>query len=197
MSILVDYYRLPPSEREKVTHDQPTWDPFKSSLIKARTRALQDAIAKVNVDGLSKEERLAKIGAAIKQSRDPKHFNLEKDWHIIAYLLNGDAKIKEEHVPDAPLHNVIFGGLKTVVTTGCGPVRYFDGKLVAETAGALAGADRKVIAGRYDSDAMKKLDIYAPPEENEKKAILSVIEELTAFFQSAAAAHEDVIKFVW
>ena len=44
---------------------------------------------------------------------------------------------------------------------------------------------------------MKKLDIYAPPEKDEKEAILKVIEELTNFFQKAAAAHEDVIKFVW
>jgi hypothetical protein len=193
----VDYYRLPPSEREKVTHDQATWDRFKSQLLKAQSEALRNAIEKVKVDGLSQEERLAKLNAAIKQSRDPRSFNLEKDWHIIAYLLTGDAKLKEEHIPDAPLHNVIFGGLKTSVTTGYGPVRYFDGKLVAETAAALAGADRKVIASRYDPAAMKKLDIYAPREENAKKLMLEVVEELTAFFQKAAATHEDVIKFVW
>jgi len=121
---------------------------------------------------------------------------MEKDWHTIAYLLTGDAKIREEHLPNNPLHNVIFGGLDTSVTTGYGPVRYFDGKLVAESTAALIGADRKVIAGRYDPVAMKKLDIYAPPEQKMKKAILEVVEELTAFFQKAAAAHEDMIKFV-
>jgi hypothetical protein len=158
---------------------------------------MQDAVGKLQLDGLSREERFAKMGAAIKKSRDPAHFNLEKDWHIVAYLLTGDAKLKEEHLPNAPLHNVIFGGLKTSVATGYGSVRYFDAKLVAETAAALAGADRKAIAARYDPAAMKKLDIYAPPEANEKKTILQVIEELTAFFQKAAAAHEDVLTFVW
>jgi len=39
------------------------------------------------------------VDAAIKKSRDPAHFNLEKDWHIIAYLLTGDAQLKEEHLP--------------------------------------------------------------------------------------------------
>jgi hypothetical protein len=196
MSILVNYYRLPPSEREKVNRDQATWDQFKSQLLQAQSQAFRDAIDKVKVDGLSREERLAKLNAAIKQSQDPRQFNLEKDWHIIAYLLTGDAKIKDEHLPDAPLHNVIFGGLKTTVTTGYGPVRYFDAKLVAESAAALVGADRKVIASRYDPAAMKKLDIYAPREENGKKLILETVEELTAFFQKTAAAHEDVIKFV-
>src|SRR5262249_38473120 len=144
MSILVDYYRLPPSEREKVTHDPGTWDQFKSQLLKAQSEALRCAIETLKVGGLSQEERLAKQNAGIKQSHDPRSFNLEKDWHIIAYLLTGDAKLKEEHLPDAPVHNVIFGGLKTSVTTGYGPVRYFDGKLVAESAAALAGADKKV-----------------------------------------------------
>jgi hypothetical protein len=193
----MDYYRLPPAEREKVTRDQATWDHFEHELITAKSRALQEAVAKVNVDGLSREERFAKINAAIKQSRDPRHFNLEKDWHIIAYLLTGDAKLKEEHLPNAPAHNVIFGGLKTSVKSGYGPACYFDSKLVAESAAALASADRKAIEARYDPEVMKKLGIYAPREENEKKLMLRAVEELTAFFQSAAATHQDVIRFVW
>ena len=197
MSILLDYHRLPPTEREKVTKDQATWKKFSLHLLEARNEAMKNALDKLKLDGLSKEERFAKIDAALKQIRDPKHFNMEKDWHTIAYLLTGDAKINEEHVPGAPLHNVIFGGLKTSVESGYGPVRYFDGKLVAESATALASADRKVIAARYDPVAMKKVDIYAPPDEREKKGVLNVVEELTTFFQQAAAAHEDVIKYVW
>ncbi len=196
-SILVDYYRLPQAEREKVTKKQATWDTFKTHLIEAQSKAMRDALNKLQLDGVSKEERWAKINAALEKGRDPAHFNMEKDWNIIAYLLTGDATLKEEHLPNAPLHNVIFGGLKTSVKTGYGAVRYFDAKLVAETAAALAGADRKVIADRYDSAAMKKLHIYAPPEANEKKGILQAIEELTVFFQKAAAANEDVIVFVW
>jgi hypothetical protein len=189
MSILANYYRLPPAEREKVMHDQLVWDEFRTRLQKAKSQALQDAIAKVNVDGLSREQRFAKI-------RDPRQFNMEKDWHILAYMLTGDAKIKEEHLPNNPLHNVIFGGLKTSVTTGYGPARYFDSKLVAASAAALVGADRKVIAERYDPVAMKKVDIYAPREENEKKAMLNLVEEFTGFFQKAASVHEDVIAYL-
>jgi len=196
-SILVDYYRAPQAEREKVTKDQATWDKFESDLSTAQSKALQDALDKLKLDGLSREERMAKISDALKKSRNPADFNMEKDWHIVGYLLTGDAKIKEENVPNAPLHNVIFGGAKSSVITGYGPVRYFDAKTVAEIAAALAGADRNKIAARYDPEVMKKLDIYAPPEADEKKAILQVIDDLTAFFQKAAGAHEDVITFAW
>jgi hypothetical protein len=98
-SILVDYYRLPQAEREKVTKDQATWDTFKTHLIKAQSKAMRDALDKLKLDGLSKEERWAKINAAIEKSHDPAHFNMEKDWHIIAYLLTGDPTLKEEHLP--------------------------------------------------------------------------------------------------
>src|SRR6476660_1293101 len=117
MSILVNYYRLSPAERVKVMHDQKTWDEFYHHVEISRSKALREAIEKVNVDGLSPEQRYAKIGAAIKSVHDPKQFNMEKDWHVIAYLLTGETKIKEEHLPDKPLHNVIFGGLKSAVTT--------------------------------------------------------------------------------
>jgi len=195
MSILANYYRLPPAERQKVTHDQAAWDEFRARLTKAQFEAIQ-AISKLNVDGLSREERYAKINAVLKAHRDPRQFNMEKDWHVIAYLLSGDPKIKEEHIPNNPLHNVIFGGFKTSVVTGYGPARYFDSKLVSESAAALAGADRKVIAARYNPAEMKKLDLYAPTEESERKAILNVIEEFTAFFKKAESNHEDVLAYV-
>jgi len=93
---------------------------------------------------------------------------------------------------------VIFGGLKTSVTTGYGPVRYFDAKLVAETAAALAGADRKSYSRQIRPGRDEEAGYLCPAQKaNEKKAILQVIEELAAFFQKAAAAHEDVITFVW
>jgi hypothetical protein len=195
-SMLVDYYRLPPTQREKVIHDQAAWKAFENHLTIDQTKAMTKALSQLKLDGLSKEERMVKINSTIKQNRDPADFDMEKDWHAIAYLLTGDASLKEENITNAPLHNVIFGGLKAPVETGYGSVRYFDAKLVAEIATALASADRKVIAARYDPEVMKKLNIYASPEADEKKGILQLIEDLTAFFQKAAANHEDVITFV-
>lgn len=196
-SIDVDYYRLSPAEREKVTKDQDTWDKFSTQLIKGHFEAMQNAISKLKLDGLSQKERLAKMADAMKKSQDPALFDMAKDWHVIAYLLTGDATMKEEHVPGAPLHNLIFGGLKASVNTGYGAVRYFDAKLVAETASALAATDRKAISVRFDPAAMKKLDLYTLPEPEEKQGLLEEIDALTAFFQKAAAAHQDVMMFMW
>src|SRR3954453_15273849 len=106
MSILANYYRLPPAEREKVMHDQAVWDEFRNRLLKAQFQAFQ-AIAKLNVDGLSRDERMAKINAAFKAGLDPRQFNMEKDWHVVAYLLTGESNLVEEHVANNPLHNVV------------------------------------------------------------------------------------------
>ncbi len=42
MSILVDYYRFPPSERKKVTHDERIWREFEPHLIKAQSNSYGD-----------------------------------------------------------------------------------------------------------------------------------------------------------
>ena len=43
---------------------------------------------------------------------------------------------------------------------------------------------------------MAELKLYAPPDERERQAVMKVIEEFTAFFQAAATAREDVIRFI-
>lgn len=113
----------------------------------------------------------------------------------MAYLFTGEPKIGSEHREGETLHNVIYGGLDTVATSGYGPVRYFDSALVAESADALTKADRQAINQRFDPARMAVLKIYAAPEERERGAVFKIIEQLTAFFQTAAAAKEDVIRF--
>lgn len=40
-----------------------------------------------------------------------------------------------------------------------------------------------------------RLEIYAAPQEREREAVWGVIKKLAVFFQVAAAAKEEVIKF--
>ncbi len=195
MSVTIIYYHLPAVEREIVTREQDTWRQYERKLQKAHHEAFMSAIADMDNGGGTKQERFARLASLMKERSDPRQFNLEKDWNTLAYLLTGESKIGEEHRAGETLYNIIYGGLDTVVTTGYGPVRYFDSGLVAESADALVKADRQVISQRFDPTRMAQLGIYAAPEEREREAVFWVIEKLSAFFQTAATAKEDIIKF--
>jgi hypothetical protein len=189
------YYRLPVAERESLTRDQDTWRGFERRLLKANHEAFKSAIADMDKGGGTKEEQFARLASLMKERSDPRQFNVEKGWHAVAYLLTGQSETGWEHRDGETLHNVIYGGLDTAVTNGYGAVRYFNGALVAESAGALAKADRQIISQRFDPARMVQLGIYAAPDEREREGVLRFIEKLAAFFQTADAAKEDVIKF--
>ena len=140
MSIILSYYRLPVAERKSVTQDEALWGQFRKRLQKAQSEALHSTLEEMDKPGGSREERFARFGSLMEERRDPRHFNMEKDWHTIGYLLTGESEIREEHRNGAPLHNVIFGGVSTAMTTGYGAVRYYEGVLVADSAQALAKA---------------------------------------------------------
>ena len=196
MSVLVRYYRLPAAERESVTREQGTWDQFNRKIQKAHHEAFMSAIADMDKGGGTKEEQFARLASLRKERSDPRQFNLEQAWHILAYLLTGESKIIEGHRTGETLHNVIYGGLETTVTTGYAPVRYFDDALVAESVDSLARVDHQVISQRFDPARMAQLGIYAAPVEKERKAVFGLIEKLASFFQTATTAKEDIIKFV-
>jgi hypothetical protein len=182
-------------ERKSVTREQDTWRQFERKLQKAHHEAFMSAIADMDKGGGTKQEQFARLPSLREERSDPRQFNIEKDWHTLAYLLTGESKIGEEHRDGETLYNVIYGGLDTVVMTGYGPVRYFDSALVAEVVDALATVDRQAISQRFDPAQMAKLGIYAAPEEREREAVLAVIEKLAAFFQTAVTAREEIIKF--
>jgi hypothetical protein len=74
-------------------------------------------------------------------------------------------------------------------------VRYYDAPLVARLADTLQGADRRLIATRFDPSRMAELNIYAPPEQNERDVFLRIVDKFTVFFREAATAKEDMIRF--
>jgi hypothetical protein len=195
MSITVTYYRLSARERASLTRDQSSWEPFRLRIQRAHIQSFQSAIAGLEGFSGSQEERFIKLEALLQESRDPRRFDMEKDWHLVGYLLTGRTEIVEEHRPDDILYSVVFGGRQTSATTGYGAVRYFDEQLVAQAADALRAADRESIGQRFDPAKMMQLDIYAPPVGGEREAVLSVVDDFTAFFREAASAGEEVVKF--
>jgi hypothetical protein len=195
MSITVTYYRLPAQERETVTRKQSSCEQIRRRIQSAHFQSFHAAAAALERFSGSREERYAKLASALQEHRDPRRFDMEKDWHIIGYLLTGRSEVVEEHRPDDLLHSVIFGGHKMSAITGYGAVRYYDGQLVARLADALQAADRVSMGRRFDPARMRELDIYAPPEEREREAVLRVVDQFTRFFAEAAAAKEEVIRF--
>src|SRR5882724_2848702 len=170
MSITLAYYRLPAAERESLTRDQDTWRGFERRLLKVKHEVFKSAIADMDKGGGTKAEQFARLASLMKERSDPRQFNVEKEWQTMAYLLTGQSEISSEHRAGEPLHNIIYGGLDTVATTGYGAARYFDGALVAESADALAKADRQCIRERFNPERMTQLDIYAAPAEQERES---------------------------
>lgn len=195
MSINVTYYRLPAAERKNVTNSQPVWDLFRKSVWKAYQDSFKHAMAAMDEVSSSREEKFAKFGSVLREKRDPRQFDMQKDWHTMGYLITGQAEIVEKHMDNDPLHNVNFGGHQTAVTTGYGAVQYFDTPLVTQSVTALRGVDREAFSRRFDPARMEELEIYAAPDEGELDGYLKVLEDFTAFFEAAAAAKEDVIRF--
>jgi Domain of unknown function (DUF1877) len=97
MSVLVRYYRLPAAERESVTREQDTWRQFERKIQKAHHEAFMSAFADMKKGGGNEEERYARLCSLLQERADPRQFNLEKDWHTLAYLFTGESKIIEEH----------------------------------------------------------------------------------------------------
>lgn len=64
-----------------------------------------------NPDAL-KEKGIDILAALEERERDPRRVDLEKEWHLLHFLLTGDASMKVGHRPDNPLYNVVMGGTK-------------------------------------------------------------------------------------
>jgi hypothetical protein len=195
MSVTVNYYRMPNAERESVTHDQSSWEQFRHRIESESFQSFQSAIAGLEGFTGSQEERFDRLDKLILAGQNPRRFDMEKDWHSIGYLLTGSAEIIEEHRSDDLLHSVVFGGQMTPATTGYGPVRYFGSQLVTQSAEALGGINREIIRRRFEPARMADLRIYSSPDESEYEGLLKIVDKLTGFFQEAASAGEDIIKF--
>jgi len=194
MSIAFTYYRLSPVTREQVTRDELSWEEFRQGVQDAYFKSFHSALAALPAQA-TQEEKLGKFTAVLEESHDPKRFDMEKDWHTVAYLLTGESEISEVHREGDSLHNVILGGIATSVKTGYGPVRYFDEKLVNESAEAFRSFDRQLIVKRFNPERMAELHIYASPDAGEREGFFRLVERFANFFYEAASAKENVIKF--
>jgi hypothetical protein len=120
-----------------------------------------------------------------------KTFSLEKDWHILHYILNGTAE-----GGDGPLSYVVLGGTELPDregTMGYGPARYLTPEQVKAAASALAAADSAELAKRFDvrdADAKRIYGLaYAGgPTTISSEEVMGFVEPVRDFY--AEAAHD-------
>src|SRR4051812_34848725 len=84
-----------------------------------------------------------------EDEQNERHLDLDKSWHIIHFLLAGDAWAGKQ-----PHANAICGGAELGDTdVGYGPARYLTPAQVKEVAGALSGISANELWSRFDSSA--------------------------------------------
>ena len=121
--------------------------------------------------------------------------DLEKSWHIIHFLLNGDP-----WDGDWPLGAVVLGGTKiSDEDLGYGPARYLSPSEVADVATALEAVSSETLLSRLDPEAVNAADIYPGPWSDgadERSYIRSYYDALQGFFSEASRAGQAVVLYL-
>ena len=124
-----------------------------------------------------------------------RHLDLDKSWHAIHFLLNGD---KWEGSP--PLFNAVLGG-KPIgeVDVGYGPARSLGPEEVRDVADALDGIPAYQLLDKYDAEAMNEEEIYPhgwSGNEEEREYISSYFLALVTFFRRASQAGDAMVLYL-
>jgi hypothetical protein len=115
-----------------------------------------------------------------------KQFSLEKDWHVLHYVLNGTAEGGE-----GPLADSILGGKEIPDVEGVmsyGPIRYLTPDRVAAVADALASVNPAELASKLDREDAESKQIYLA------HTLPDGWEYLPDLFRSFSAFYEDAAR---
>jgi Domain of unknown function (DUF1877) len=136
-------------------------------------------------------KELSAVGAGFGIGPNEDGLNLEKSWHVLHYLLTGEA---EEAPP--PLGNAILGGKEIGDDLGYGPARFLTPQQVREVASALASMKKEDLASRFDLDAMIKAQIYPVRDESELELAQEYFDDLSRYYADAAVAGNAMLLYV-
>ena len=124
-----------------------------------------------------------------------RRLDIDKSWHIIHFLLNG-----QEWEGKEPFVFAVLGG-ETISDddVGYGPARFLIPSQVKEVADALAALTAEQLLKRWDQKAIERAEIY-PQNWSRSAEDLQYIGEnydaLRKFFVAAANHHEAVIEWI-
>ena len=125
----------------------------------------------------------------------PGALDLDKSWHLIHFLLNG-----ETWGGKPPLGNVILGGTELAETdAGYGPFRYLLASEVRDSSLALAQVSPDDLWSAFDSQRVKEAEIYPEPwvgDETEQTYIRQNYEALREYFAQAANQGSAMLLYI-
>ena len=124
-----------------------------------------------------------------------RHLDIDKTWHAIHFLLNG-----EKWEGDPPLLNAVLGGDPIgEEDVGYGPARSLSPEEVRKVADALDGIPAHELLGRFDAAALNDEEIYPHGwscTEEERQYLSSYYLELVAFLRRASQAGDAMILYL-
>lgn len=104
---------------------------------------------------LDKPEAVEELFFGEEVREDPTYLDIDKAWHGIHFLLNGDPWKGE-----GPLFNAVLGGTEFGDNISYGPARYLTPAQVRETAEALRRIDDAELRTRYSFQELDDAFIY-------------------------------------
>lgn len=121
--------------------------------------------------------------------------DIDKTWHVIHFLLNGDPWAGE-----GPLGKVVLGGTECTADLGYGPARFLAPADVRAAAAALAGITAEDLLARFDAEAVKRAEIYPVDawsgSAEDREYIGDNFNKLKAFFAQAGKAGQAVVLYL-
>ena len=118
--------------------------------------------------------------------------DIDRSWHIIHFLLNG-----QPWEGDEPLANAVLGGAELPHTdAGYGPFRYLAPHQVRELSSALRGIPFEVLWSRLDSERTEAAEIYPGRWNNdlvERQYVSHHYEALCSFMATAGESSNAVL----
>ncbi len=128
-------------------------------------------------------------------SRAANHLDIDKAWHAIHFLLNGQTWEGEP-----PLVNAVLGGEAIGdVDVGYGPARFLEPDDVRILADAVSDISSAELLERFDPRALNEAEIYPQGwsgEGHEREYIAGNYQRLLEFLRTAADAGDAVIEYL-
>jgi len=116
--------------------------------------------------------------------------DIDKTWHVIHFLLTGEAWGGE-----APLANAVLGGTELPETdAGYGPFRYLLPEEVQAVSKALAGISPPALWARFDPQTAEAAEIYGwEGDEKQCEYVSGNYQSLQMHFAQAATAGQAML----